>query len=265
MKQSDNSLTEQPLVEFRKISKDYGEVKVLNELDLAISRGSKTTLIGPSGSGKTTVLRILMTLVQPDKGRVLIDGEDLWHVDTKRGLVPISHRQQRPLRRRIGMVFQQYALFPNMTVLNNLLEGPVHTLKMDREAAVGIALDLLELVGLKGLSDRKPAELSGGQQQRVAIARTLAMKPDIVLLDEITSALDPELISEVLAVIRDIAAESSMTFLMVTHEMRFARDVSDMVVMFDQGQIVETGSPEMIFESPREHRTAKFLSAVTQH
>lgn len=241
---------------FRGVSKSFGDHQVLRELDLDVAAGEKVSIIGPSGSGKTTILRMLMTLEQPDSGVIEVDGETLW------GARGSDARKTRLVRRKIGMVFQHFHLFPHMTVLRNVTEAPIHVLGLDRDAAVERARELLGLVGLEKHLDHKPGQLSGGQQQRVAIARAMAMRPKVMLFDEVTSALDPELIGEVLGVIRELAHSTAMTMLLVTHEMRFAEEISDRVFMFDSGAVVETGPPSVIFHSPRNDRTQQFLSAV---
>lgn len=252
-----------PAVRFDRVVKRYGDNTVLDHLDLEVRRGERVTLIGPSGSGKTTILRLLMTLERVTEGVIHVDGEPFSHMRGRGGrLVPADERHLRGTRRRIGMVFQHFNLFPNMKVLENVTEAPVHVLGVDRDEAVERARGLLELVGLADKQDAHPTRLSGGQQQRVAIARALAMRPDILLLDEVTSALDPELVAGVLDVLRDIARGTDITLLCVTHEMGFARDVSDRVLMFDGGRVVESGPPERIFGSPEHGRTREFLGAV---
>jgi polar amino acid transport system ATP-binding protein len=253
----------EPLVRFDKVVKRYGDHVVLDELDFTVRRGEHVTLIGPSGSGKTTILRLLMTLEKVSDGVIWVDGSPLSHVRTPGGsLKPAGEKQLRESRKKIGMVFQQFNLFPNMKVLQNITEAPVNVLGMDREEAEARAVDLLDLVGLSGKVDAHPSQLSGGQQQRVAIARALAMRPEILLLDEVTSALDPELVAGVLDLLCDIARSTDITMLCVTHEMNFARDVSEKVLMFDAGRVVESGSPEKIFSDPEHERTREFLNAV---
>ncbi|MFJ4922123.1 ectoine/hydroxyectoine ABC transporter ATP-binding protein EhuA [Streptomyces sp. NPDC088725] len=253
----------QPLVHFDRVVKRYGDHVVLDQLDFAVRRGEHVTLIGPSGSGKTTILRLLMTLEKVSDGVIWVDGKPLSHMRTANGgLKPAGEKQLRESRKKIGMVFQQFNLFPNMKVLQNITEAPVNVLGVEREEAETRARELLELVGLADKIDAHPSQLSGGQQQRVAIARALAMRPEILLLDEVTSALDPELVAGVLDLLREIASTTNITMLCVTHEMSFARDVSDQVLMFDSGRIVETGSPEKIFSAPENERTRAFLSAV---
>jgi polar amino acid transport system ATP-binding protein len=253
-----------PMVRFRQVSKAFGSNRVLRELDLDVPAGEKVAIIGPSGSGKTTILRMLMTLTAPDSGNVEVDGDSLWHERRGERLVPASEKHLRRMRNKIGMVFQQFNLFPHMKVLRNVAEAPIKVLGMRREEAEILGKELLGMVGLVEKLDSYPAQLSGGQQQRVAIARALALKPKVMLFDEVTSALDPELVGEVLQVIRDLAQRSDMTMLLVTHEMRFARDCPDRVVMFDQGSIVESGPPEKIFSAPDSPRTREFLRAVLE-
>ncbi|MEU3519749.1 ectoine/hydroxyectoine ABC transporter ATP-binding protein EhuA [Streptomyces sp. NPDC006654] len=241
------------LVRLEGITKRFGDNTVLDGLDLSVRAGRHVTLIGPSGSGKTTILRLLMTLTKPDTGTITVDGQRLF---------PASEKELREVRKQIGMVFQQFNLFPNMTVLRNLTEAPVTVLGLSKDEAEARARELLDLVGLADKADARPTKLSGGQQQRVAIARALAMRPKVLLLDEVTSALDPELVAGVLDLLRDIARTTDITMLCVTHEMNFARDISDQVLMFDSGRIIEAGPPEQIFGDPEQERTREFLSAV---
>ncbi|WP_133915086.1 ectoine/hydroxyectoine ABC transporter ATP-binding protein EhuA [Streptomyces sp. NBC_00582] len=241
------------LIRLEQVTKRFGDHTVLDRLDFSVEPGRHVTLIGPSGSGKTTILRLLMTLTRPDEGTITVGGQRLF---------PAPPKQVREVRKQIGMVFQQFNLFPNMSVLRNVTEAPVTVLGLSRDEAEARARELLELVGLADKCDARPSRLSGGQQQRVAIARALAMRPQILLLDEVTSALDPELVAGVLDVLRDIASTTDITMLCVTHEMNFARDISDQVLMFDKGRVVEAGPPEKIFSAPEEERTREFLSAV---
>ena len=247
------------MISFRGVGKSFGHNQVLRDLDLDVAAGEKVSVIGPSGSGKTTILRLLMTLEQPDSGVVEVDGEPLWDAHAA---VPRAKVDQ--IRRKIGMVFQHFNLFPHMTVLDNVTLSPVQVLRMSRDEAAERARELLQMVGLDSHLDHKPGQLSGGQQQRVAIARALAMRPKVMLFDEVTSALDPELIGEVLNVIRELAHSTAMTMLLVTHEMRFAEEISDRVLMFDSGSVVESGPPSVIFQSPRHDRTQRFLQAVLE-
>ncbi|WP_285830178.1 ectoine/hydroxyectoine ABC transporter ATP-binding protein EhuA [Streptomyces meridianus] len=250
------------LIRFDRVTKRFGSNTVLDNLDFTVAPGKHVTLIGPSGSGKTTILRLLMTLIRPDEGTIRVDGDCLTHEDKGGVLHPAGEKHIREVRKKIGMVFQQFNLFPNMKVLRNITEAPVHVLGMSKDEAEERARELLELVGLTEHIDKYPTQLSGGQQQRVAIARALAMRPQVLLLDEVTSALDPELVAGVLDVLRDIAHSTDITMLCVTHEMNFARDISDDVLMFDQGKVIESGSPEKIFNDPENERTREFLSAI---
>lgn len=250
------------LIRFDRVTKRFGENTVLDDLDFSVSSGKHVTLIGPSGSGKTTILRLLMTLIKPDQGTIKVDGDYLTHEDRGGKLVEAGEKHTREVRKKIGMVFQQFNLFPNMRVLRNITEAPVHVLGLSKDEAEERARELLDLVGLGDKCDAYPTQLSGGQQQRVAIARALAMRPQVMLLDEVTSALDPELVAGVLDVLRDIAHTTDITMLCVTHEMSFARDISDEVLMFDSGRVIEAGPPEKIFSEPEHERTREFLSAV---
>ncbi|HWC78520.1 MAG TPA: ectoine/hydroxyectoine ABC transporter ATP-binding protein EhuA [Pseudonocardiaceae bacterium] len=249
---------------FDKVVKRFGEHVVLRELDFEVNPAEHITLIGPSGSGKTTILRLLMTLERVDGGTIQVGDEYLSHVNRGSKLVPANEKHLRTMRRRIGMVFQQFNLFPNMNVLRNLTEAPTRALGVGKDEAEERARHLLDVVGLSDKIDAKPSQLSGGQQQRVAIARAIAMQPDVLLLDEVTSALDPELVGEVLSVLRDIASTTDITMLCVTHEMRFAREFSNRVLMFDEGQIVEEAPPEKLFSEPEQQRTKDFLRAVLE-
>jgi polar amino acid transport system ATP-binding protein len=251
-----------PGILFEKVVKRFGQNVVLRELDFTVAPGERVTLIGPSGSGKTTILRLLMTLEKVNGGVIRVGDEPLSHMDRGGKLVPANEKHLHEMRKKIGMVFQQFNLFPNMNVLRNLTEGPVHVLGLSKDEAADRARRLLDMVGLADKADAHPTQLSGGQQQRVAIARALAMEPQVLLLDEVTSALDPELVVGVQDLLRDIAKESDLTILCVTHEMGFAKDISDRVLMFDQGQIVEEGPPDQIFGEPSEQRTREFLQAV---
>lgn len=241
------------LIRFENVTKRFGDNTVLDDLCFSVRPGRHVTLIGPSGSGKTTILRLLMTLTSPDEGTIQVNGNRLF---------PAAEKERREARKKIGMVFQQFNLFPNMTALRNITEAPVRVLGMSKDEAEERAKELLDLVGLGDRCDARPTQLSGGQQQRVAIARALAMRPQVLLLDEVTSALDPELVAGVLDVLRDIARSTDITMLCVTHEMNFARDISDEVLMFDSGKVIESGSPEKIFSEPEHERTREFLSAV---
>jgi len=233
--------------------KSFGELHVLKGIDLVLAEHEVICLIGASGSGKSTLLRCVNLLEQIESGRVVVEGEEI----TARG-VDIDE-----IRRRIGIVFQAYNLFPHMSVVDNITLAPMKVLKLGKTEAKSQALELLERFGLAEKADQYPDRLSGGQQQRVAIVRALAMKPDLLLLDEITSALDPELVAEVLDVIRELA-ESGMTMIIATHEMGFARDIADRVCFLDAGLILEEGPPSEIFGAPTEARTRQFLERVLQ-
>jgi polar amino acid transport system ATP-binding protein len=250
------------MIVFDGVEKRFGDHVVLSELDLTVAPGEHVTLIGPSGSGKTTILRLLMCLESVDKGTISVGGRYLSHVERNGKLVPADEKHSREVRKRIGMVFQQFNLFPNMTVRGNLIEAPTRVLGLSKDEANARAVELLDLVGLGEKIDAHPAQLSGGQQQRVAIARALAMRPDVLLLDEVTSALDPELVAGVLALLRDIGETTDITILCVTHEMGFARDFAHRVMMFDGGRIIEDAPPEQLFGDPRHERTRTFLRAI---
>ena len=250
------------VIDFRDVEKSFGDHTVLKDLNFSVKRGERVTLIGPSGSGKTTILRLVMTLEELTDGYIFINGEPLTHREHNGKRVPVKKKEQKKIRTKIGMVFQQFNLFPNMTVLENIIEAPIHVLGIPKKEAIERARDLLQQVGLPQKEDAHPTSLSGGQQQRVAIARALAMDPEILLLDEVTSALDPEVVVEVLGILRKVAETTDVTMLIVTHEMSFARDVSHRVMMLDRGKIVESSTPETIFSEPKEERTRQFLSAV---
>ncbi|BBX51869.1 ectoine/hydroxyectoine ABC transporter ATP-binding protein EhuA [Mycolicibacterium poriferae] len=252
------------MIRFEHVVKRFGDNVVLDGLDFAVQPGEFVTLIGPSGSGKTTILRLLMTLEQVSEGRIYVGGDCLSHMTRRGREVPADEKYQRRIRKRIGMVFQQFNLFPNMRVRQNITEGPIHSLGLSRAEAEERADTLLDMVGIADKADAHPAQLSGGQQQRVAIARALAMQPDVLLLDEVTSALDPELVTGVLALLKDIATTTEITFLCVTHEMNFARDVSDRVMMFDGGRVLEDAAPDKLFSDPDHERTREFLRAVLE-
>ncbi len=255
----------EPMVRFEKVRKSFGSLTVLRDLDFTVRAGEKVAIIGPSGSGKTTILRVLMTLVKPNSGKVFVGGDPLWHREVDGKVLPAPQSQLRKVRNRIGMVFQHFNLFPNMSVLRNVTEAPIHVKGVARAEAETRARELLDMVGLGDKVKAFPSQLSGGQKQRVAIARALAMDPDLMLFDEVTSALDPELVGEVLGILRQLAHETNMTMLIVTHEMGFARDVSDRVVFFDAGQVAEEGPPSKIFSEPENPRTQSFLKAVLEH
>lgn len=247
------------IIDFQNVSKSYGQLQVLKNLDMHVKAGEKLALIGPSGSGKTTILRILMTLETINSGHVLVEGDYLWHQKIDGQLLPASEKHLRKMRTNVGMVFQQFNLFPHLTAIANIEQPQILIKGTDKHDARSKAHDLLRLVGLDGKENHYPHQLSGGQQQRVAIARALAMDPKIMLFDEVTSALDPELVEEVLNVLRILAEDSDTTMLTVTHEMNFARDFADRVLFFEKGQIVESGPPSEIFTNPKEARTRDFL------
>ena len=251
-----------PMVRFQNVTKKYGELTVLDGLNLDVAEGEMVTIIGPSGSGKTTVLRMLMTLETIDSGVIYVDGEPLTHMEKNGRLVPANAAHLRKIRSKIGMCFQHFNLFPHMTALGNCMEGPIQVLGLSKEEAEERALELLDMVGMAEKRDQHPSRLSGGQQQRVAIARALAMRPKVMLFDEVTSALDPEVISEVTGVIRSLVDQHNLTMLMVTHQIGFAREISDRVCFFFAGQIEEQGSPDMLLGDPQKERTQQFLSAV---
>jgi polar amino acid transport system ATP-binding protein len=253
------------VISVRNVYKSYGPNEVLKGIDLNIAKGEVVCIIGPSGSGKSTLLQCLNGLEPYDMGEIFCSGKPVcWSLNTARQRTKVSEKDMNLLRRKVGMVFQQFNLFPHLSVLKNITEAPVQVLGVSRAEAERRARDLLEKVGLAHRADAMPRQLSGGQQQRVAIARALAMEPVAMLFDEATSALDPELVGEVLRVMRQLAADG-MTMVVVTHEMAFAREVADRVVFMDGGVVVESGSPEQLFKSPREQRTRDFLRATSAH
>jgi len=256
--------TDRPMVRFEGVTKRYGSLTVLDDLNLEIGRGEKVAIIGPSGSGKTTVLRMLMTLERIDGGVIWVDGEPMTHMQKNGEMVPAEPKHLRRVRSKIGMVFQHFNLFPHMTALANCTEAPMTVLGLPRREAEERAAELLDLVGLADKKGHYPAQLSGGQQQRVAIARALAMRPKVMLFDEVTSALDPELCGEVLQVIRKLGREHDLTMLMVTHQMGFAKEFADRVCFFYQGKICEQGVPQELFVAPKNERTQQFLRAVLE-
>lgn len=249
------------MVEARGVRKNFGVIEILKGIDLRVEKGSVTCLIGPSGSGKTTFLRCINHLEKVDAGRLYVDEHLVGYAERNGKLYEMKERQTARSRLNAGMVFQRFNLFPHMTVLENIIEAPVHVLGRPRREVVVEAQALLDRVGLGNRGHSYPQELSGGQQQRIAIARALAMKPKLMLFDEPTSALDPELVGEVLDVMKSLA-EAGMTMVVVTHELGFAREVADRVVYMDQGAIVEQGRASDVLGAPREERTRAFLSAV---
>jgi polar amino acid transport system ATP-binding protein len=252
----------QPIIKIDGITKSFGSFKVLDGLSLEVKPAEKLALIGPSGSGKTTILRILMTLESIDGGHIQIDGEHLYHMERNGQLLPADERHLARMRQRIGMVFQLFNLFPHKSVIENVTLAPMLTKGVKKADAEKRAMELLDMVGMADKAKSMPAQLSGGQKQRVAIARALALSPKIMLFDEVTSALDPELVEEVLNVMRKLAAETDMTMLLVTHEMGFAHDFADRVLFFDRGKIVEEGKPDDIFRHPKQERTQAFLRKI---
>ena len=258
MAQSTSSTGNQPLIELRHVDKHYGDLHVLNDINLSVDRGEVVVVIGPSGSGKSTMLRCINLLETPTSGtitvEILIEGEPL----------PQEGKDLARMRAELGMVFQQFNLFAHMTVLQNVMLGPVDVLGVSKEEARERAMDLLSRVGVAEQADKVPAQLSGGQQQRVAIARSLAMQPKAMLFDEPTSALDPEMINEVLEVMVRLA-QQGMTMIVITHEMNFARRVADRVVFMADGQIVETGTPDEFFDHPQTKRAQDFLNSIKGH
>ena len=242
-----------PLIKAENIKKYYknGEIKALDDVSLEIKKGEVVVIIGPSGSGKSTMLRTLNLLEIPTEGKITYDGEDI--TDSKTNI--------NNYRMKVGMVFQHFNLFPHMSVLKNMTIAPTKLLKKDKEEAKNTAMELLKRVNLENRAEAYPSQLSGGQKQRLAIARALCMEPEVMLFDEPTSALDPEMVGEVLNVMKDLARQG-MTMVVVTHEMGFAREVASRVIFMDEGKIIEEGTPEMVFEHPRSERTQSFLSKV---
>jgi polar amino acid transport system ATP-binding protein len=238
-------------ISLRHLHKSYGNHHVLSDVNLDIAEGSVVTLIGPSGSGKSTLLRCLNLLEPIDDGEILLDGID----------ISLPGFDANPVRRRVGMVFQNFNLFPHMSVRDNITLSPIRTMGVNKALARTKALELLERFGLADKADSYPDQLSGGQQQRVAIVRALAIEPEVLLLDEITSSLDPELVGEVLDVVRELRS-SGMTLILATHEMGFARDTSDVVCVLDGGSIIESGAPSQVFSAPQSERAQQFLERV---
>ncbi|HFB38970.1 MAG TPA: amino acid ABC transporter ATP-binding protein [Oceanithermus sp.] len=243
-----------PAIRMERVNKWFGSLHVLRDINLEVAPGEVLVIIGPSGSGKSTLIRTINRLEPIQSGRIVVDGVELSE----------DQRSIEAIRREVGMVFQQFNLFPHMTILENVTLAPMKVRGLTKEEAERKAMELLERVGIADQAGKYPAQLSGGQQQRAAIVRALAMDPKIMLFDEPTSALDPEMIGEVLDVMRELA-RSGMTMLVVTHEMGFARDVADRVIFMDEGRIVEEGTPEEIFSAPREERTRNFLHRILHH
>jgi polar amino acid transport system ATP-binding protein len=242
---------DQPLVRLADVHKSFGAITVLKGVSMAVMKGEVICIIGPSGSGKSTLLRCINALVPIQRGSILVEGQE----------VNDPKLDKLALRRKVGMVFQQYNLFPHKTALENVMMAPIHVLKRDRGQVEAEALALIRKVRLQGKEHAYPGELSGGQQQRIAIARSLAMNPDVMLFDEVTAALDPETVKDVLVTIRELA-EDGMTCMIVTHEMGFAREVADQVYFTDGGVLVEHGPPKQFFASPRDPRTRQFLDQI---
>jgi polar amino acid transport system ATP-binding protein len=239
------------MISIKGLDKWYNSLHVLRDINLQVDEGEVVVLIGASGSGKSTLLRCLNRLERADRGEIHILGRGINQTD----------KDLDQLRQQVGMVFQHFHLFPHMTVIENVIEAPIHVKKMNRRAAERLATELLQKVGLADKMHSYPHSLSGGQKQRVAIARALAMQPRVMLFDEPTSALDPELVGEVLSVMKELA-QDGMTMVVVTHEMGFAREVADKVVYMDEGRIIEQGTPEQIFDAPQEERTQRFVSQI---
>ena len=249
------------MVRIRGLSKSYGTREVLSGVDLDVAAGSVMCIIGPSGSGKSTLLSCINHLERIDAGQIWVAGELVGYRERNGVLYELPERQVATMRQRVGMVFQQFNLFPHMTALQNIAEAPIQVKRVKPAEARARGMALLERVGLAGKHANFPAQLSGGEQQRVAIARALAMDPQLMLFDEPTSALDPELVGEVLAVMKDLA-RSGMTMVVVTHELAFAREVGDELTFMDGGRVVERGAPREVLSAPRERRTRDFLSRV---
>ena len=249
---SEDTQVKTPTIELRHVEKHFGDLHVLKDINLQVEKGEVLVLIGPSGSGKSTLCRTINRLETIDSGEILIEGK----------LLPQEGKELAATRAEIGMVFQQFNLFAHKTILENVTMGPVEVLHADKRKAEQEAMELLRRVGVAEQAGKVPAQLSGGQQQRVAIARAVAMHPKVILFDEPTSALDPELVRDVLNVMRDLALHSGMTMIVVTHEMGFARDVADRVVFMEGGVVVEQGLPEEVFDHPKTQRTKEFLGNI---
>lgn len=254
----------QSLVRARSVGKSFHKFQALDDVSIDVERGQVVCIIGPSGSGKTTFLRCINQLETYDKGAIWLDGELVGYRHAGEALYRLAEKEIARQRRKTGMVFQRFNLFPHLTALQNISEGPIRVLKHPVSEANAMAMELLKSVGLEEKAPFYPSELSGGQQQRVAIARALAMRPQLMLFDEPTSALDPELVGEVLQVMRNLAA-NGMTMIVVTHELAFARDVGDQVVFMDQGRVVERGPAAELMSDPKEERTKAFLRMVARN
>lgn len=253
--------TDTPIVRVQELHKWFGSLHVLRGISLTVTAGEKVCIVGPSGSGKSTLLRCINFLEEPSRGMVYLDGCPMGFVEGPGVRRRDSERNINRMRARVGMVFQNFNLWTHMTVLKNLIEAPVHVKGISHQVAESQALDLLRRVGLTAKRDAYPSQLSGGEQQRVAIARALAMEPEVMLFDEPTSALDPELVGEVLEVMRGLARDG-MTMLVVTHEMGFAADVADRIIFMDHGLVVEEAPAKVFFERPRHERTVQFLAKI---
>lgn len=252
-------MVSQPIVKFRDVHKSFGDFEVLKGIDLDIAPSEKICIIGPSGSGKTTIIRMLMTLEEPTAGNIFVEDTNLWKMSRNGKSIPANEKHLRKVRGDIGMVFQHFNLFPHMTILNNCMVAPIHVKKLSKQEARTLSEEMLTKVGLKEHMNKYPDQLSGGQKQRVAMARALVMRPKIMLFDEVTSALDPELVGEVLEVIRDIAAEGKTAMVLVTHEMDFALEVADRVLFLDEGVIAERGTASEVIEHSNNERLQTFL------
>lgn len=247
------------MIKIEQLYKRFNDLEVLKGINITIDKGQTAVIIGPSGSGKTTLLRCLNVLEKPDKGRIIIGNKQIDFTEKKK----LKLQEIMGLRKQTGMVFQGYNLFPHLTALENIMEGQVVVLKRSKEEARKKAMNLLVKVGLKDRGDMYPHQLSGGQQQRIGIARAMAIDPEVLLFDEPTSALDPELVGEVLKVMKDLAGEG-MTMVVVTHEMKFAREVADQVIFMDNGIVIENGTPEEVFDKNNNPRLSQFLNKVSE-
>lgn len=250
------------IISMRNVSQRFGQLNVLSDISLDVPMGQTVGVIGPSGSGKSTLLRLLVGLDRPSSGSIEIDGESLWLLKANGRDIDVRHL--RRVRSKIGMVFQQFNLFPHMSALDNVMEAPIHVLGLDRNEAKLRAEEYLDMVGLSDKIAVYPGQLSGGQKQRVAIARALAMRPKVMLFDEITSALDPELVGGILAILQELASRRTMTMIIVTHHMKFVERCAERILFFDQGRIVEDGTASSIFSEPAQERTRQFLDALIE-
>ncbi|WP_370637560.1 amino acid ABC transporter ATP-binding protein [Salinicoccus sp. ID82-1] len=249
----------EPIVQYKEIHKSFGDTHVLKGINLDIRPTEKIAIIGPSGSGKTTIIRLLMTLEEPTDGDIYVAGENLWKMEVKGKMKPANEKHLRSVRKDIGMVFQHFNLFPHKTILDNCVTPLIQVKKMKKDEAVDLSKQMLDRVGLSDKYDAYPSNLSGGQKQRVAMARALVMKPKIMLFDEVTSALDPELVGEVLEVIRDLAEHDEMAMILVTHEMDFALEIADRVLFLDGGVIAESGTADEVINKSENPRLQEFL------